>query len=84
MRGIRDAKRGERSAKKRPADGDVLRDMARSITGTSLQDYRDRALLSIGMMGAFRGSELAAINIGHVSEDPRGLMIHIPVLKGDQ
>jgi site-specific recombinase XerD len=84
MRGIRNTKRGERPAKKRPADGDVLRDMVRTITGTSLQDYRDRALLSLGMMGAFRRSELVAIDVGHVSEDPRGLIIHIPVSKGDQ
>ena len=84
MRGIRNTKRGERPAKKRPADSDVLRDMVRTITGTSLQDYRDRALLSIGMMGAFRRSELVAIDVSHVSEDPRGLIIHIPVSKGDQ
>jgi len=84
IRGIRNTKRGERPAKKRPADGDVLRDMVRTITGTSLQDYRDRALLSLGMMGAFRRSELVAIDVAHVSADPRGLIIHIPVSKGDQ
>lgn len=84
MRGIRNTKRGERPAKKRPADGDVLRDMVRAISGTSLQDYRDRALLSLGMMGAFRRSELVAIDTAHVSEDPRGLIIRIPVSKGDQ
>lgn len=84
MRGIRNTKRGDRPAKKRPADGDVLRDMVRTITGVSLQDYRDRALLSLGMMGAFRRSELVAIDVAHVSEDPRGLIIHIPVSKGDQ
>jgi len=84
MRGIRNTKRGERPAKKRPADGDVLRDMMRTITGTTLQDYRDRALLSLGMMGAFRRSELVAIEVAHIAEDPRGLIIHIPVSKGDQ
>ncbi|MBD8546764.1 site-specific integrase [Sphingomonas sp. CFBP 8760] len=84
MRGIRNTKRGERPAKKHPADGDVLRDMVRTITGDSLQDHRDRALLSLGMMGAFRRSELVAIEVGHVVEDPRGLIIHIPVSKGDQ
>ncbi len=71
MRGIRNAKRGDRPAKKRPADSDVLRDMVRHISGSSLIDYRDRALLSIGMMGAFRRSELVAINVADVDEDAR-------------
>jgi site-specific recombinase XerD len=84
MRGIRNTKRGDRPAKKRPADGDVLRDMMRTIKGASLQDYRDRALLSLGMMSAFRRSELVAIEVPHVSKDPRGLIIHIPGSKGDQ
>jgi integrase len=84
MRGIRNEKRADPKAKKRPADSDVLRDMVRAITGTRLVDLRDRALLTIGMMGAFRRSELVAIRIEDVSEDPRGLMIHIPFSKGDQ
>ena len=84
MRGIRNAKRSDRPAKKRPADSDVLRDMVRHITGSTLIDYRDRALLSIGMMGAFRRSELVAIEVGDVAEDPRGLLVTIPFSKGDQ
>jgi site-specific recombinase XerD len=84
MRGIRKEKRSDPVAKRRAADGDVLRDMVRAITGTSLVDLRDRALLSIGMMGAFRRSELVAIRIEDVTENPRGLMIHIPFSKGDQ
>lgn len=84
VRGIRKEKRGDPVAKKRAADGDVLRDMVRAITGTGLVDLRDRALLSIGMMGAFRRSELVAIWVEHVSTDPRGLMIHVPFSKGDQ
>jgi integrase len=84
MRGIRNAKRSDRPAKKRPADSDVLRDMVRHITGSALIDYRDRALLSIGMMGAFRRSELVAIDIADVADDPRGLLVTIPFSKGDQ
>ncbi|MBB4610529.1 MULTISPECIES: site-specific integrase [Sphingomonas] len=84
MRGIRNAKRSDRPAKKRPADSDVLRDMVRHITGSTLIDYRDRALLSIGMMGAFRRSELVAIDVADVADDPRGLLVTIPFSKGDQ
>ena len=84
MRGIRNAKRSDRPAKKRPADSDVLRDMVRHITGATLIDYRDRALLSIGMMGAFRRSELVTIDVADVADDPRGLLVTIPFSKGDQ
>ncbi len=84
MRGIRKEKRSDSVAKKRAADGDVLRDMVRAITGTGFVDLRDRALLSIGMMGAFRRSELVAIRIEDVAEDPRGLLIRVPFSKGDQ
>ena len=84
MRAIRRDKRDEVSARKRPADGDVLRDMLRSITGVTLRAYRDRALLSIGMAGAFRRSELVALTIGRVGEDARGLIIRIAASKTDQ
>lgn len=84
LTGIRKDKRGEVKAKKRPADSDVLRDMVRAITGTGMVDLRDRALLSIGMMGAFRRSELVAVRYEHVTQDPRGLKIAIPFSKGDQ
>ncbi|WP_242417499.1 hypothetical protein [Sphingomonas panni] len=51
MRAIRKDKKDELPAKKRAADGDVLRDMLRSVTGEDLRAYRDRALLAIGMAG---------------------------------
>lgn len=84
MRGIRKDKKGEQPSKKRAADGDVLRDMLRSITGEDLRAYRDRALLAMGMAGAFRRSELVAITIARVSEDDRGLLVRIPSSKTDQ
>src|SRR4051812_29643217 len=46
--------------------------------------YRDRALLSLGMMGALRRSELVAIDVAHVEAAPRGLIIRIPTSKADQ
>lgn len=84
MRGIRKDKRGELPGKKRAADGDVLRDMLRSVTGEDLRAYRDRALLAIGMAGAFRRSELVAITVARVSDDGRGLLVRIPSSKTDQ
>ena len=44
MRAIRRERRNDLPARKRAADGDVLRDMLRSIEGESLRAYRDRAL----------------------------------------
>ena len=84
MRAIRKDKRDDLLGKKRAADGDVLRDMLRSIVGEDLRAHRDRALLAIGMAGAFRRSELVAITVARVSEDSRGLLVRIPSSKTDQ
>lgn len=84
MRAIRKDKRDDLPGKKRAADGDVLRDMLRSIDGEDLRAYRNRALLAVGMAGAFRRSELVALTVGRVSEDARGLLIRIPSSKTDQ
>jgi len=84
MRAIRHDKRGDPSTKKRPADGNVLRDMLRTIEREDLRSYRDRALLAVGMAGAFCRSELVAITIGRVSDDTRGLLVGVPTSKTDQ
>jgi site-specific recombinase XerD len=84
MRGIRNAKRSTRPGNKRPADADVLRDIVRGITGDTLLDLRDRALLTMGMMGAFRRSELVRIRVENITPHPRGLSVSIPFSKGDQ
>lgn len=84
MRGIRREKRSDMPGKKRAADGDILRDMLRGIEGHSLRSVRDRALLAIGMGGAFRRSELVAIDVTHVADVPQGLEITVPFAKTDQ
>lgn len=84
MKGVRKDKRDEPVDKKRAADGDVLRDMLRAIEGNSIRSIRDRALLAIGMGGAFRRSELVAIRKAQVEEVAEGLSIRIPHSKGDQ
>ncbi|WP_375428856.1 site-specific integrase [uncultured Sphingomonas sp.] len=80
----REKKETDEVVKKRAADGDVLRDMLRSVAGEDLRGYRDRALLAIGMAGAFRRSELVAITIARVTQDTRGLSVRIGSSKTDQ
>ena len=82
--GIRRTKKDDEVGKKRAADGDILRDMLRSITGDDLRAHRDRALLAIGMGGAFRRSELVAITVARVTRDPEGLTINVKSSKTDQ
>ena len=83
MRGIRRAKRADKPGNKRPADADVLRDIIRGITGDTMLELRDRALLTMGMMGAFRRSELVRIRVEDITPHPRGLTVLIPFSKGD-
>jgi integrase len=45
---------------------------------------RDRALLALGFAGAFRRSELCALEVTDQAETPDGLRILIRRSKGDQ
>lgn len=45
---------------------------------------RDRALLLVGFAGAFRRSELVAIQVGHVTQLANGMEIFLPHSKTDQ
>ncbi len=65
-------------------NGDVVRDMLRAISGDTLRDHRDRAIIAIGMGGAFRRSELVAIDVAHVELRDDGIVIFVPVAKADQ
>lgn len=49
-----------------------------------LNDWRNNALLQIGFFGAFRRSELVAIQYDHLQFMPQGLEILIPRSKTDQ
>lgn len=84
LRGIRRDKRTQRPTKKHAADGDILRDMLRGIVGDDVRSLRDRALLAIGMGGAFRRSELVALQLADVKQVPAGFEILVPFSKGDQ
>lgn len=52
-------------------------------TQDTLQALRDDALLQIGFFGAFRISELVAIQVEHLQTTPEGLRILIPRSKTD-
>nr|WP_277923359.1 site-specific integrase [Sphingomonas sp. CARO-RG-8B-R24-01] len=75
---------GVRKGKKRAADADMLRDMLHGIEGDSPRAVRDRALLAIGMAGAFRRSELVALQLDEVAMVPEGIRILIGRSKTDQ
>jgi integrase len=52
--------------------------------GDDLRGLRDRALLLVGFAGAFRRSELIAINCTDVEWVPQGLVVTLPRSKTDQ
>ncbi|WP_237573607.1 site-specific integrase [Mycolicibacterium lacusdiani] len=49
-----------------------------------LAGLRDRALLLVGFVTALRRSELAALDLAHLAEHPRGLVLTIPRSKTNQ
>lgn len=50
----------------------------------NLLGSRDRALLLVGFSGAFRRSELSAIDLSHISWHQEGIVITLPRSKTDQ
>ncbi len=83
MAGIRRS-HGRPPARKQAADADVLRDLLRATPGDDLRSVRDRALLAIGMAGAFRRSELVALQVGQLTREARGLRVRFGQTKADQ
>ncbi len=62
---------------------DDLRAILREL-GDSLRDRRDRALLLLGFAGAFRRSELVALQRPDIRSVPEGLAIQLRRSKSDQ
>ena len=83
MAGIRRS-HGRPPQRKQAADADVLRDLLRATAGEDLRSVRDRALLAIGMAGAFRRSELVALRLDQLTREPRGLRVRFGQTKADQ
>jgi integrase len=89
---VREIWRGTRNRHGRPPEKklaittDHLRAMVLPMPGSvcPLTRLRDRALLLVGFVGAFRRSELAAMQVGHLVPDDRGCLVNVPRSKTDQ
>jgi site-specific recombinase XerD len=74
---------GVAPAQKAPILAEQLRTMVAGL-GSDLQGLRDRALLLVGFSGAFRRSELVALNVEDLTIDDEGLRVTLRRSKTDQ
>ena len=82
LRGIRRTA-GSAPSRKTPATTDKVLAMV-AEAGTNLKGIRDRAILLLGFAGAFRRSELVALNIADLEFCAGGLRVSIRKSKTDQ
>ena len=82
LRGIRNT-HGTAPNQKAPATADRIKVMLDQVPDT-LKGKRDRALLTLGMAGAFRRSELVALQVADLERVPDGLRVTIRKSKTDQ
>ena len=82
LRGIR-RDRGAAPSQKAAATGERIKAMLAHMPDT-LKGKRDRALLAFGMAGAFRRSELVALQVADLERVPEGLRVTIRRSKTDQ
>jgi site-specific recombinase XerD len=83
MRGIR-RDWGRPPEKKAAALDEDIKKMADAVDPESTKGLRDRALLLFGFAGAFRRSELVALNTWNLAERDEGLKVTIEKSKTDQ
>jgi site-specific recombinase XerD len=83
LRGIRRAWKRP-VAQKAPAVDENLKRMVGGADEKTLRGLRDRALLLLGFAGAFRRSELVALDTDHLTVGKSGLSIKIASSKTDQ
>jgi site-specific recombinase XerD len=82
MRGIRRSI-GAAPDRKTPATAELVMEMLKHCPGT-LAGKRDRALLALGFAGAFRRSELVALQVADLVEAPDGFRVVVRRSKTDQ
>jgi integrase len=82
LRGIRRA-HGQSQRRARPLTKEDLFSVL-ATTGDGPKDARDRALLLIGFAGAFRRSELVAIDCTDIEPVKQGIVVHLRRSKTDQ
>lgn len=83
MRGIR-RDWGHPPEKKVAAISEDIKKMADAVDPETAKGLRDRALLLFGFAGAFRRSELVALNTWNLEERDEGLKVTIEKSKADQ
>lgn len=82
LKGIRN-RIGTAANGKAPATAEVVTRMLVHVPA-GLAGLRDRAILTLGFAGAFRRSELVALNVEDLRDDPEGLRVTIRRSKTDQ
>jgi len=84
MAGIKQLTKDIPLGKKAPATDDLIIDMVRSTDQSTLKGQRDRTVLLYGHAGAFRRSELVAIDVEHIERVSKGHLVTLPNSKGKQ
>ena len=74
---------GAAPVRKKAATSDIVLGMVGG-KGRSLRELRDRAILLLGFAGAFRRSELVALNVEDIEEAAEGLLVTLRRSKADQ
>lgn len=77
-------KTGTAPAQKQAITFDVVEMLIGEIEVKTLTDLRDAALIALGFAGAFRRSELAAVDVEHLHFKDSGIMLFLPRSKTDQ
>ena len=83
MRGIRRTA-GTAPAQKAPATADRIAAMLEAVPTDTLRGKRDRAMLLLGFAGAFRRSELVALQMADLAFEPEGVRVMVRRSKADQ
>ena len=84
LKGARRDKNAPPTKSKKAALASIVKDMVLLCPSNSLRDIRDRAILLLSFAGAFRRSELVAINFDDISFNSKGMDIKINRSKTDQ
>ncbi|MGG3814472.1 tyrosine-type recombinase/integrase [Methylorubrum rhodesianum] len=83
MQGIR-RRKDQVVRRKKAATADIITALILKAPADTLAGKRDRALLALGFAGAFRRSELVALDVEDLTEHPDGLRVRINRSKTDQ
>jgi len=74
---------GTAKEKKKPINTAQIKSWVDSLED-NLQDTRDKAVILVGFAGAFRRSEIAALDVDDIEFGPQGMVITVKQSKTDQ